>query len=294
LTKFSDIFDSPLSVVCNDAGAANLIVNWLDGYKHNVFPCMEGPAKKIWNSKFPNSKLLALDVALEKSRVLLSGTGWSSNLEHNARVQANMSKMTSIAVIDHWTNYKERFIRNTKEVLPDSILVSDKYAMKKASDIFPCVKILELENVYLNNESKSVLSLRDTPVNTPPRKILAVMEPFREEKNIGDSLEFASMKYLISNLTKITKDKRIEICLRMHPSEPIGKYDYFVNKYTNIKISSNLQLHSDLVWADLVVGMQSFAMVVSQHCNIPTVSILPPDSIECILPYREILSLRDL
>ena len=124
--------------MCNDAGAANLIVNWLDGYKHNVFPCMEGPAKKIWNSKFPNSKLLALDVALEKSRVLLSGTGWSSNLEHNARVQARISKMTSVAVIDHWTSYQKRFIRNKKEVLPDLILVGDKYAKKKADNIFPC------------------------------------------------------------------------------------------------------------------------------------------------------------
>jgi len=294
LTKFSDIFDSPLSVVCNDAGAANLIVNWLDGYKHNVFPCMEGPAKKIWNSKFPNSKLLALDVALEKSRVLLSGTGWSSNLEHNARVQARISKMTSVAVIDHWTSYQKRFIRNKKEVLPDLILVGDKYAKKKADNIFPCTRVEELENTYLNNETKKVMSMRVSNVNKSPRKILAVMEPFRERRDNGDSLEFTSLKYLISNLSKVTKDESVEICLRMHPSESIGKYDYFVKKYPNIKISNNIQLHSDLAWADLVVGMQSFAMVVSQHCNIPTISIIPPDSIRCVLPYREILSLRDL
>ena len=178
MTKFSDIFDSSLSVVCNDAGAANLIVNWLDGYKHNVFPCMEGPAKKIWNSKFPNSKLLALDVALEKSRVLLSGTGWSSNLEHNARVQANMSKMTNIAVIDHWTNYKERFIRNTKEVLPDSILVSDKYAKKKATHDAKLFKMgIEFINV---NESaiEHLINRIQRAIATEKRKKKAKSKPF--------------------------------------------------------------------------------------------------------------------
>jgi len=293
MTTLQEIIIPPLAVVCHDAGAANLIVHWIKGYQGDVLVCMEGPAKIIWNSHFSEVELLPMRQVIKGVNTLLSGTGWG-DLEYHARIEAKKRNIYNIAVIDHWTSYQKRFIRNKKEVLPDLILVSDKYAKKKADNIFPCTRVEELENAYLNNEAKKVMSMRASNVNKSPRKILAVMEPFREMRYNGNPLEFASLKYLISNLSKVTKDESVEICLRMHPSESIGKYDYFVKKYPNIKISNNIQLHSDLAWADLVVGMQSFAMVVSQHCNIPTISIIPPDSIGCILPYREILSLRDL
>ena len=37
-------------------------------------------------------------------------------------------KVTSI--LDHWTNYNERFIYKKKNLIPDKILVMDKYAEK--------------------------------------------------------------------------------------------------------------------------------------------------------------------
>ena len=52
-----DFIQSPLAVVCHDAGATHLIVHWLEKYNNNIFACMEGPARNIWNSKFPNTRL---------------------------------------------------------------------------------------------------------------------------------------------------------------------------------------------------------------------------------------------
>jgi hypothetical protein len=287
------VAESPIAVVCHDAGATNLIVHWLKNYEGIIFPCMEGPAIRIWNFHFPEIKILQIEEAIHNAKSLLSGTG-NSSFEHNARIKAQNKGLYSISVIDHWTAYKERFIFNNRKVLPDLILVGDSFAKQLAQSIFPLVKVVELNNLYLENEAKMALQLRKNPVVIPPKKVLAVMENFKVNPDDGRSLDFMSLDYLFENIRKIDKGQGVTIRIRPHPSELPNKYKVFEQKETNVEISDNLNLYQDLANSDLVVGMQSFAMVVSQHCNIPTVSILPPDSIECILPYRGILSLRDL
>ena len=48
MTRLEDFVKPPLAVVCHDAGAANLIVEWLKDYSGDLKACMEGPAKIIW------------------------------------------------------------------------------------------------------------------------------------------------------------------------------------------------------------------------------------------------------
>jgi hypothetical protein len=89
----------------------------------------------------------------------------------------------------------------------------------------------------------------------------------------------------------------VNILLRLHPSEPLVKYDNILKKYkdslSKFHLSKNTHLYQDIAWADLVVGMNSFALVVALTANVPTMSILPPLSIDCILPYKEITHLKD-
>jgi hypothetical protein len=293
MNSFQKVAESPIAVVCHDAGAANLIVHWLKSYEGVILPCMEGPAIRIWNLHFPKIKILQMEGVICNAKTLLSGTG-NSSFEHDARIKAQNKGLYSISVIDHWTNYKERFTFNNKKILPDLILVSDNFAKQLAQSIFPFIKVVELKNLYLENEIKMVLRLRKKPIDMPPKKVLAVMENFKVNPNDGQSLDFISLDYLLENVHKIDKGQGVAIRIRPHPSELPDKYKEFEQKEANVEISDTFNLHQDLANSDLVVGMQSFAMVVSQHCNIPTMSMLPPDSIKCVLPYREILFLRDL
>jgi len=54
---------------------------------------------------------------LDDVNSLLSGTGFGI-LEYHVRSEAKKRSINNIAVIDHWTNYRERFIRNNNEELP--------------------------------------------------------------------------------------------------------------------------------------------------------------------------------
>jgi len=228
---------------------------------------------------------------------LLSGTGWG-DLEYHARIEAKKRNIYNIAVIDHWVNYKERFIRNGREVLPDKILVSDRFANNKACINFPTTPIIQLPNLYLQLESKCVYSSRVRECRTPFENILIITEPIKE-KIIGNdsSLEFIAIEYFMSNLNKINlSNKKVEMHLRPHPSEPSDKYNFLRVQYptVEINISKSNKLYEDIAWADLVVGMNSFALTVALSSKVPTMSILPPESKDCVLPYKEILHLRNI
>ena len=299
MTKLEDFVKSPLAVVCHDAGAANLIVEWLKDYKGDLQPCMLGPAKIIWEKHFPGTKLISIDTVLNGSKSLLSGTGWG-DVEHSARIKAKKIGIQNISVIDHWTNYRERFIREESEVLPDIIIVSDKHAYNQAQILFPSILVIELPNNYLQVEVKLARSQRLTECRDPIENILIITEPFRQKQTGKDAyLEFEAIEFLMSSLNKINiSNRRVNIILRLHPSEPIGKYDAILKKYKDLvskfDISKNTHLYQDIAWADLVVGMNSFALVISLTANVPTMSILPPLSIDCILPCKEIMHLKDI
>ena len=292
MDSLQKIAKSPIAVVCHDAGAANLIVHWLKDYEGIIFPCIEGPAKKIWKLHFPEIEILRIKDVINNLNTLLTGTG-NSDFEHNARVMAQNKCLISISVIDHWTSYRERFTFKNKTVLPDLILVSDRFAKKLSQSTFPLVKVVQLDNLYLINEVKLVFERRKRSVTSPPIRILVVMENFKINSHNKQSLGFTSLEYLISNIHKINTSKNLTIRIRPHPSEQYNKYDEFIQRNILFEVSKSQDLYKDLAWADLVAGMQSFAMVVALHSKIPTISILPPNTIECILPYDNILKLKD-
>ena len=299
MNKLEDFITSPLGVYCHDAGSANLIVAWLQDCVIDLSVCMEGPALLIWKRYFPDINTSPIEEVLKNSTSLLSGTGWGDS-EYLVRLEAKKRSIKNIAVIDHWTNYEERFSRNDNEELPDLILVSDKYASLKAKTLFPLIPIIQLPNTYLEQEVKLAKLVRTRDCRSLIENILIIAEPIRDKssgKNQG--FEFAAIEFLMNNFDKINlSNKLAKIKLRPHPSESLNKYDFIQKKYdhlvTEFTISKNSSLHDDLAWADLVVGMNSFALVVALSAKIPTMSILPPGSNESILPYEEIIHLRDL
>ena len=299
MNALEDFIIPPLAVVCHDAGAANVIIPWLKSYKNDMNICMEGPAKIIWKRHFPEYELSPIEEVLTDKNTLLSGTGWG-NLEFEARNKAYKKGIKNIAVIDHWTNYNGRFIRDRNQLLPDLIFVSDKYAHKIACIAFPSIKVCQLPNIYLQDEANLASSVRVEEIQKVIENILVIAEPFREKipgKELA--LEFRAIEFLMLNLNKINLSKKLlNITLRLHPSELPNKYDFLINNYkdtvTEFKISTNKELYEDVAWADLVVGISSFALVVSLTAGVPTMSILPPGSKNFMLPYDEVINLRDL
>lgn len=287
---------TPLAVVCHDAGAANLIIAWLRCYAGELRPCMAGPARILWENAFPENATFSLEDALDGAATLLSGTGWASDIEHGARRLARTNGIRNIAVLDHWTNYRERFERDGELMLPDELWVADTDAEAEAWRCFPGLPVRRLPNYYLERLVLDVATYHPAPACSDPRHILYVLEPVRQDwGRSGEPGEFQALAFFLESLPALGIDEGVKIRLRPHPSDPPGKYDDWPLCHPNLDLAveEGGTLAEQIAWADWVVGCETFALVIAMQAGRIAVSVLPPWAPRCRLPQRDLLHLRD-
>jgi hypothetical protein len=282
------------AIVCHDAGAANIIIaTLLKAERKYLRAYMQGPAKKIWNFFFPEIALYdSIDEALKGSELLISGTGWSSDVEHESRRIAKKIGVKSIAVIDHWANYLERFIRNEEQILPDEIWVTDKYALDIALETFPNTHIFQITNFYLEKQLKDI-ALRGTPSKP---ELLYILEPVRSNWGRDIPGEFQALEYFFNKFPTLGIPKEAVICLRPHPSEHQGKYISWMKSNLNLefKLDNSINITESLARASWVAGCESFALVLALMAGRKVYSSLPPWAPPFKLPHRGFIKIREL
>lgn len=282
----------PLAVVCHDAGAANIILAWLASHpRRQCRPLMAGPAAALWRQRFGDSPTCAtLELALDGAAFVLTGTGWASDLEHQARQCAHARAIPSAAVLDHWVNYAARFNRNGETVLPAEIWVTDVHARRIALDCFPSAEIRLKPNLYL----KEQLALIQAP--DPARPVLLyVLEPARSTWGRDEAGEFQALDYLAARLPTLGLPPALELRLRPHPSDPPGKYQAWIkaNGRLGARLDTSASLGEAMSAARWVAGCESYAMAVAVEAGRSVLCTLPPWAPACRLPHQEILQLRE-
>lgn len=254
---------------------------------------MQGPAKKIWESVFPEVVLYdSIEQAIDGSELLISGTGWASDIEHESRRLAKSKTVKSIAVIDHWVNYLERFVRNGKQVLPDEIWVTDEHALNLALSTFPDKPVTQIENYYLEKQLRDIALLNKSSVP----EFLYILEPIRSNWGHDNLGEFQALEYFINMFPKLGIPEDTLICLRPHPSDIEGKYDDWIQLYSNmnIKLDDSINITESLARASWVAGCESFALVLALMAGRTVYCTLPPWAPACGLPHSGIIQLREL
>lgn len=261
-------------VFTNDAGAsayiASIISNESKLFNWTVYAISNSPAtKELDKYNIPYNKFLFLNEVSEiikkkQPDIILYGTGW---LNFNVIIKENSQKynIKTIALIDHWANYKRRFSKN---VLPDAIIVMDDAAQKIALDTFNSeVDIFKIKNYYLQNISNSY-SLKK---NNKKDFVVFISEPTKE-----DPLDFNAVEYdLLSDILK----KFDKVIIRLHPTESKNKYNKVTSSYPKsiIKVvkSSEEDLATTLSKSKLTIGIGSTALYVSFLLGIKTISYIP-------------------
>ena len=296
---------TPLALVCHDAGAANLIFAWMHAHVA-LAPDVAGdwrllalgPAEGLWSARsLPQVRLCrTIDEVLEGAEVLVSGTGWASDIEYDSIRTARRLGIKSIAVIDHWTNYRQRFIRNNIEELPDQIWVADEYAKRMAESEFADIDVIQKPNLFLENLVQEIQSYKHEK-NRAGGHVLYVLEPIRHAWGEGIvNGEFQALDFFINNLEMLGLDGDLSIRLRPHPSDPSGKYDQWIDaqKHLKVALDNSATLVDSIAWSDVVVGCQTYAMVIALAAGKRVFSSIPPWAPPCILPQKGIARLSDL
>ena len=256
-----NIFKSKkILVVSHDAGGAEIISSFIKKNNLRCFYKLSGPAVKIFKSKIRKIPKLKNKSNLD---LIVTGTSLKNSNEIDSIKYAKLKKIYSISFLDHWINYKKRFVINKKMILPDEIILGDRISLNIAKKEFKNkkVKLKLITNEYLKN-------LQKFKSNKSNNKIVYLSSNM-------DSINYKySDKYiLLKSITKIkeflTKKKINEIIIRKHPSENNSKYKLIarnIKKQINIKVSfdKSKNLSKTLSKAKYVFGHETMALVVAK------------------------------
>ncbi|MDY7096643.1 MAG: hypothetical protein SXU28_00750 [Pseudomonadota bacterium] len=285
-----DALPRPLGVVIHDAGAANMVAAWAKAARHLPERVIaKGPAAAIWVARFGPGSVDGDDpTELGGLNCVVTGTGWASDLEHDARRGARDHDIVSIAVIDHWVNYAPRFERDGLRVLPDHIWVGDSDAARIAKDAFPGTPIHEHANLYLAEQAHNAGA---TPENGDA---LFILEPARSDWGKGQEGEFQALDFFMESREKAGIDDSVPVRIRPHPSDPPGKYDEWLAAHSSAQIDRSPDMGAALRTARYVIGMNSAGLVIALKANRQVFSALPDNAPSCVLPHSGIVHLSAL
>ncbi|SRR6266404_1292912 len=289
-----------LCVISHDAGGAEILSSYVRQRKPDCRFVLAGPAVKIFERKLGPVQLWPLEDALAASDSLLCGTSWQSDIEWRAIALARDRGKPSAVFLDHWVNYRERFMRNSKTHLPDEIWVGDTLARERAEALFPGLAVRHLDNPYFADLRSELASLKRGPApGGGGLRILYVCEPLREhalleygnERHWG-YVEEDALRYFLTHLDALGAPVG-QIVLRPHPSEKPDKYDWALREFgLPIVRGGGRSLFEEVIDADVVVGCESMAMVIGLLARRRVMSCIPPGGRPCMLPQTEIESLQ--
>jgi hypothetical protein len=290
-----------ITVVSHDAGGAEILSSFVKQSNSECNFILDGPAINIFKKKLGEISIVPIEAIINSDGVLC-GSSWASDLELQAIRFAQSINKTTTVFLDHWVNYRERFTRNGKTLLPDKILVGDHEAEKIAKTVFPDLNVVLTENPYFEDVYREYEILkRNYQHSADESSVLYVCEPISEHalKQYGSEsylgyTECDALNYFLKNINVIINNVN-KITIRPHPSEECSKYSWVMDQFNlPICIDKNSILIESIVESEVVVGCESMAMVIGLMAEKKVISSIPKNGRKCVLPHSNIIHLQDL
>jgi hypothetical protein len=219
--------------------------------------------------------------------IILYGTGWQVDFSNVVKKICSNSNIKSIALVDHWSNYKERF---SEKSLPDAIVVMDDSANEIATKEFDNkVNVVQIKNYFMESIISEFYLIKNKTLDS----VVFISEP-----TVVNKIDLNAYEYtLVENLLCFFDD----IIIRLHPSENEDKYNTIISKFpkANVKV---IKAHEEdllitLSKSKLTIGLGSMALYISYLLKINTISCVLDSNImpKIPIPKQYILnSLQDI
>lgn len=269
-------------IVSHDAGGAYLLSKWCNDYKsrcHFTY-YLSGPAVSIFKDEINNINIIS-EIELFDTDCVITTTGWQTNFEKDAIELAKLNGIYVCSYLDHWANYKSRFIKDRDILIPDEIWCADQDALIIAKKEF---KELGSKFRLIRNRHLSQFIRKVNNFDNYKSSILICLEPIRDGQCSIELYEFLA-SYLSNNFSVGS-----HVIIRNHPSEVEKNLDNFVSmldKNFNVEISNN-ELAYDLSISSCIFGYQTSVLVYALKLNKKVYSFFPVKRIPSSLPHSGI------
>ena len=292
-----------IAVFAHDAGASEILLELIKASvsvgEFRIFSLKDSPCYKLvmakelahlWCEITPENITQTL-TSFAPSWVLY-GTGWQNHLEYDFLAYAKANTLPSVAFLDHWTNYKERFgypQKGWEEHLPSFIATHDphSYALATKLDLPHIIGIKNYALLKQLDEAKSVLQ------NTPEEnRLLFLSEPTTDvaKRTFNDPYfwgftEKEVFEDILNNKALFHCD---EMTLRLHPSDTATTYQTID---PSISLSQN-SLIEDIAKASIIIGIDTVALYTAFLLGKKVISYVPSNKRHCSVPLQHTNQLK--
>lgn len=291
-----------LIFVTHDIGGANLVFSYIIAQSlENYYILAEGPAKLsasgINSDQFINRETAADMIAKNEVSSIITGTSWNSSLELDFIRLAKNSGIQTISFLDHWTNYRERFLYPKpawEKNLPDLFWAHDQNSLDLIKLYFPKVPVELKANYFLE---LNIAKYKKMNLEYEKNSFLFLTEPI--STHYGNSLgydEFDALDLFLSKLKVLkSSDLDFKVTIRPHPSErelATDKYKKYINEST--AISNEPDIFNEIYRHEFIIGCDTIAMYYASYVGRNVFCSIPIQASICTLPIVNLKYLRDI
>ena len=286
-----------IAILSHDAGASELLCALVKEYKDfdwDIFAKKSSPFESILVRENIDFKYMdKLDINLYDA--FFYGTAWRDKIEFEHVKEAKKLAIPTFAFVDSYSEYRARFIYDNELLEPDFTVLSDSYALNLANT-HKLKNPLQLTNYYIKN------ILKTKKIYTQDKKLLFLSEPVKEvalnnynDENYWGFDEISALEDVLNKIDDFPCD-RIEV--RLHPAQKRSPFNRLIKKYKDIDIkvhkASEIELNEDILTSKMVIGFNSFVLIISALLGVATISYLPSKNREFLLPLPKSHLLREL
>lgn len=289
-----------IGIVSHDAGGAEILASYVAQHSPDATFVLAGPALKVFRRRVGAVEVSSLGDALQQCDWLLCGTGWQSDWEWQAFRLGRVAGKRTVAFLDHWVNYRERFTRNGEEHLPNELWVGDAIAECRAREIFPTIPVTLVPNPFFGDLKRELAAMQQRPLSGQTgKRVLFICESISDSalKIYGDERYFGfteddAIRHFLHNLERLNEPVQ-SVAMRPHPSEAANKYDWVRQEFGSLIVRAGRKpLLAEIAESDIVVGCGSMAMVIAVLAGKRVICCIPPGGRPSQLPQLEIENWR--
>ena len=226
--------------------------------------CLDFIKKKIKKLEFKKIKNLSeiKRIKYNNIQLIITGSSIGNSLDKKLINFSKIKKIKSISIIEHWTNYKKRFLYRGKYLYPDYIFLNDKFAFKEALKYrLPKKKLLISGNPYLSNNNYDLQfqKIRNKLDKLKKNNVFL----FLSENISHDKKNNLIENYKIDEFDAIKKiqffmKKDDYLIIKLHPEEDKQKFDAFRNR--NTLVYKNLNMKEMIYVPKFIFGLKTILL----------------------------------
>jgi len=233
---------------------------------------------------------------LNEYESILTSTSEESDVEMQFVEYAKSKQIKTYCMVDFWSNYKNRFLKNGILVLPDAIISINKTidsglkAIYKSKDL----KFFLIEDPYIQELIDKSKLIKDSC--NEPKEILFISQPFGhrgKDFTVNGISDLDNLDNLLLFIKSSDKYNKYKVRIRPHPSEDNSKFNILLSRWGEdfLHISSFSDILEDIVNSEIIIGTNSYALYIAYKLK-KKVSYWLPSGMNFSIPVDSIQAFK--